>query len=325
MMLPSMGNHTYHLLPRQRFQMVSDHLRGCSVKDICRFYGIPRKTFYYWLHVWQSDPEGFSKNIALSDHTPKRMPFITDAATVELIVRLRKKSKFGPAKLQLLLKERGIVMSVSGIAKVLKREGLIKKHKKKRKKKYKKYTAFMTFPGQKVQVDVAYLPKLFGKSHRHYVYQAIDLYTRLAFSAIYPECTPENTVHFLQRAIQFFPFTVDKFQFDHGSEFTYDMLLHVKTEHPVHTYLKQQSINFCFSPVATPRMNGCVERLHRSFREEVQRWHAWHTPKHMFKDHLKWLKYYNETRPHFGIKLKTPLQALRSNPQFHNAALNYSL
>ena len=35
MMLPSMGKHTYHLQPRQRFQMVNWHLKGAmTVTDI---------------------------------------------------------------------------------------------------------------------------------------------------------------------------------------------------------------------------------------------------------------------------------------------------
>ena len=272
MMLPSMGKHSYHLEPRQRFQMVNWYLKGATtITEICRFYGIPRKTFYYWLDVWRSDPDNFSKNVASTDNTPKSMPYLTDKATTELIVRLRKKSKFGPDKLRLLLKDREIIMSASGIYKVLKREGLIKKRRKKRKKKYKKYTAFMKIPGQKVQVDVAYLPKLFGKSHRQYVYQAIDLYTRITYSKIYQECCPQNTVDFLKHVIEFLPFKVQSFQFDHGSEFTYDCMLHIKKEHPVHTYLNQRAkIKFCFSPVATPIMNGCVERVHRTWREEIQ-------------------------------------------------------
>lgn len=325
MMLPSMGQHTYHLAPRQRFQMVKDHLGGHSVANICRFYGVPRKTFYYWLHVWQADPDNFSKNVAATDNTPAKMPFITDAATTELIVRLRKKSKFGPQKLQILLRERGIVMSAAGIYKVLRRAGLIKKRKRKIKKKYKKYTAFMVRPGQKVQVDVAYLPKLFGKTHRQYVYQAIDLYTRITFSAVYGECTPQNTVHFLERAIRFLPFAVEKFQFDHGSEFTYDMLVQVKAEHPVHTYLKVRSIAFCFSLVATPRTNGCVERVHRTWREEVERWHKWKNLAQLLQDNRKWMRYYNEQRPHFGLKLRTPIQQLQANKQFENARLDYAI
>jgi len=252
------------------------------------------------------------------------MPYITDKATTELIVRLRKKSKFGSVKLQLLLKERGINMSASGIYKVLKREGLIKKRRRKRKKKYKKYTAFMKIPGQKVQVDVAYLPKLFGKSHRQYVYQAIDLYTRITYSKIYSECCPANTVDFLKKVREFFPFKVKMFQFDHGIEFTYDCLLHVEKEHPVHTYLRTRAkTEFCFSPVATPRMNGCVERVHRTWREEIQRWHQWKNPTQMHKDNRKWMKYYNEQRPHFGINLLTPIQKLRSVKQHALSKLDY--
>lgn len=325
MMLPSMGKHTYHLEPRQRYQLVNCYLKGQKVKEICQFYGIPRKTFYYWLHVWQADPDNFAKNVACTDNTPKNMPFITDQTTAELIVRLRKKSKFGPLKLQLLLKERGVMMSASGIYKVLKRAGMIKKHKRKVKKKYKKYTAFMTDPGQKVQVDVAYLPKLFGKSHRYYAYQAIDLYTRVTFSAIYSGCYPANTVHFLKRAIDFFPFHVQWFQFDHGTEFTYDTLVKVKTEHPVHTYLRERSINFCFSMVGTPRTNGCVERVHRTWREEMERWHRWKNLSQLLADNQSWMKYYNEQRYHYGLNLLTPIQKLHSEKHFENEPLDYSL
>lgn len=325
MMLPSMGKHSYHLSPRQRYRLVADYLGGHTVSDICRFYGVPGKTFYYWLHVWQEDPENFAKNVASTDNTPFKQPLLTDDATTSLIIRLRKKSKFGPQKLQLLLKERGVAMSSSGIYKVLKRSGLIKKRRRKVKKKYKKYTAFMTIPGQKVQVDVAYLPKLFGKSHRYYVYQAIDLYTRITFSAVYSECCPANTVHFLKRVIQFLPFPVHLFQFDHGSEFTYDMFIQIKTEHPVHAYLKSCSIAFCFSIVATPRTNGCVERVHRTWREELERWHRWQSLNDLLKDNRKWMRYYNEQRYHYGLNMLTPLQKLHTEKQYETAQLDYAL
>lgn len=319
-----MGKHNYHLTPRQRYQLVAEHLQGKTPSEVCRFYGIPRKTFYYWLNVWKSDPNDFAKNVARTDNTPKSMPALTDKAKTELIVRLRKKSRRGPQALRLMLAERGVTMSESGIAKVLKREGLVRKRRKKTKKKYKKYTAFMKVPGQLVQVDVAYLPKLFGKTHRQYVYQAIDLHTRLSFSVIYPECTPAATVDFLERMLDFFPFKVKACQFDHGSEFTYDMFPQVKVPHPVELLLAEREIEYRLSPVATPRMNGCVERLHRTWREEVERWHRWKNPAAMHRDGRKWLRYYNERRPHFGINGLSPLEKLRSLKKYRNAKLNYS-
>lgn len=325
MVLPSMGQHTYHLAPRQRYQMVKTYLAGSPATDVCRFYGVARKTFYYWLTVWQKDPDNFARNVAMTDTTPAKQPRLTNETTTELIVRLRKKSKYGPARLKLLLAERGVHMSASGIYKVLKRAGLIKKRTRKIKKKYKKYTAFMVRPGQKVQVDVAYLPKLFGKSHRQYVYQAIDLFTRITFSAVYSECCPQNTVHFLDRLIRFLPFPVEVFQFDHGSEFTYDMLTHVAVEHPAHTYLNSRSISFCFSLVATPRTNGCVERVHRTWREELQRWHRWKRLSELLKDNRTWMRYYNEQRPHSGLKNKRPLEQLRAVAGFESATLNYAI
>lgn len=316
-----MGEHTYHLSPRQRYRMVADHLQGRKISEICRFYGAPRKTFYYWLDVWRADPDHFAKNVAGADHTPKRQPRLTDEATTALIVRLRRKSGFGPKRLKPLLAERGVKMSESGIGKVLARAELTKKRRKKAKKKYKKFTAFIKEPGERVQVDVAYLPRLFGRLHRWYAYQAIDLYTRMAFSVIYPECTPRNTVDFLKRAKAFFPFNIRAFQFDHGTENTYDLRPDISAVHPVETLLASLGIAREFSPVAMPRMNGCIERLHRSWREECARWHAWKSPAKMHRDNAKWLRYYNEQRPHQGIGGLKPIERLGENK---DVKLDYS-
>lgn len=318
-----MGDHTYHLEPRQRYQMVLDHLRGGKISKICRFYGIPRKTFYHWLAVWQDAPDDFAKNVAGRSRRPKRQPRLTDEATTELIVKLRKKSAYGPDRLRLLLVERGITMSAAGIAKVLVRAKLIKAKRKKIKKKYKKFSSLMTRPGERVQKDVMYLPKLFKKAHRQYCYQAIDLFTRISFSWIYPECTPENTVDFLKKCMAFFPFKIEAFQFDHGTENTYDLRPDITKIHPVAAFLDPLGIGRKYSPVATPRMNGAVERLHRTWREEVERHHRWKNPAAMHKDNRKWLRYYNEERPHFGIKAMTPLQRLRTVNGYENAALTY--
>lgn len=306
-----MGQHTYHLSPRQRYRMVADRLKGRKVSEICRFHGIPRKTFYYWLDVWRADQDGFARNVAGGDRTPKRQPRLTGEATTKVVVRLRKRSGFGPKRLKPLLAERGIAMSESGIGKLLRREGASKARRRKARRKFKKFTAFIRSPGERVQTDVAYLPKLFGRTHRQYAYQAIDLHTRLAFSAIYGDCTPQNTVDFLRRCAAFFPFRIEAFQFDHGAENTYDLRPDVRAAHPVERHLAAAGIRAEFSPVATPRMNGCVERLHRSWREECARWHAWPTPAKMHRDNARWLKYYNEQRPHQGIGGLTPAERLR--------------
>lgn len=302
--------------------MVSDHLKGRKASEVCRFYGIPGKTFYYWLGVWQSDPDNFARNCAGTDRTPKSQPRLTDEATTALIVRLRKKSGYGPKRLKPLLEQRGVSMSVSGIGKVLFREKLTKKRRRKIKKKYKKFTALIKEPGERVQVDVAYLPKLFGKTHRWYAYQAVDLHTRIAFSVIYPDITPQNTVDFLRRALKFFPFAVRAFQFDHGTENTYDLRPDIKAVHPVEKFLRPLGVGLEFSPVATPRMNGCVERLHRSWREECARWHAWKSPAKMHRDNAKWLEYYNEKRPHQGIDGLAPIERLGKDK---NVRLDYSM
>jgi transposase InsO family protein len=92
----------------------------------------------------------------------------------------------------------------------------------------------------------------------------------------------------------------------------------------VQRYLDKAGIRRVFSPVATPRMNGAVERLHRTWRQELERWHKWKKPSQMHQDNQRWLMCYNEKRPHSGIGDLSPIQKLRSFHGYENATLNYS-
>lgn len=156
------------------------------------------------------------------------------------------------------------------------------------------------------------MERLFGKSRRQCAYQAIDLFTRLSFSLIYHERAPRNTVDFLKRARKFFPFPVETFQFDNGTEFAYDLRPEVKKIHPAQAHLDRAGIGRAFSPVATPRMNGAVERLRRTWRREMERRRRWKKPSRMRKDDRRWLKHYDEERPRSGIGDIAPIDKLRS-------------
>ncbi|MBI3685006.1 transposase [Candidatus Azambacteria bacterium] len=68
-----------------------------------------------------------------------------------------------------------------------------------------------------------------------------------------------------------------------------------------------------------------MERVHRTWREEVQRWHRWKLLSELLKDNRKWMRYYNEQRPHSGLKNKRPLEQLRGVTGFENATLNYAI
>jgi len=102
----------------------------------------------------------------------------------QLIIKLRHKSHYGPRRLAFYLeRDYGIRLSVYGVYRVLVRARLVKPRKHRPRKKPVYYQ--MNYPGQRLQVDVKYMPKMAlgdrPEPYKEYQYTAIDNYTRLCF------------------------------------------------------------------------------------------------------------------------------------------------
>ena len=100
----------------------------------------------------------------------------------QLILKLRHKSHYGPRRLAFYLRrDYEITLSVYGVYRALVRAGEIKPRKARPRKKPLYYQ--MDYPGQRVQVDVKYMPKMRLKGrpepYQEYQYTAIDDCTRL--------------------------------------------------------------------------------------------------------------------------------------------------
>jgi len=101
----------------------------------------------------------------------------------------------------------------------------------------------MLYPGQRVQVDAKYMPKI-GLGDRsepckEYQYTAIDDCTRLRFVWVYLELCPANSVDFASKMLEFLLFPIEEVQTDHGTEFTYIFMPWVKKPHPFEEFVKE--------------------------------------------------------------------------------------
>jgi transposase InsO family protein len=112
----------------ERVKFVAAHLRGEeSLTDLCRDFGISRKTGYKWLQRFEA--EGPS---ALKDRSraPHGHPQATPEHTIEAIVALRRRHPhWGPKKLRVVLLRRHprrLLPATSTIGEILKRGGLIR-------------------------------------------------------------------------------------------------------------------------------------------------------------------------------------------------------
>lgn len=72
----------------------------------------------------------------------------------------------------------------------------------------------------------------------------------MTFRYLYSEKTPDNTVDFIKRMIDYFPFRVHCIQTDNGTEFTYRKYF-FETDHPLDIFCRKNYIKRVYSPVAS--------------------------------------------------------------------------
>ena len=122
------------------------------------------------------------------------------------------------------LRLRGYTRRLESLFRVMRRLGLFPQSKKKSTYKPKPYQQ-MTYPGQRVQVDVKVVPRrcIANPKLRLYQYTAIDEFTRLRFLAAYPEQSTFSSVDFLKKLFKWYArrgIRVECVQTDNGFEFT---------------------------------------------------------------------------------------------------------
>jgi transposase InsO family protein len=287
-----------------------------NISRVCAELGVSRKTFYKWYPCYAK--EGLA---GLKDRSkrPRSHPKTVPKEIQDLILRLRCKTSYGPYRLAFYLKrDYGISTSVYGICRVLVRAGEIKPRKTRPRKKPVYYQ--MNYPGQRVQVDVKYMPKMELKDrpepYQEYQYTAIDDCTRLRLVWVYQELCSANSVDFAKRMLAFFPFPVEEVQTDHGVEFTYIFMPWVSKLHPFEEFLKGKGVRHKLIPIATPKQNGKVERSHRTDDEEFYNQRVFRKPSKRTKKLSLFLDFYNNQRPHSALGWMTPLEKLWSFPEY---------
>lgn len=284
-----------------------------NVSLVCRQFGISRTTFYTWYHRWIAAKKHLS-GLYERSRRPHSHPNSTPPHIVQKIVSMRKRTNYGPARLSFHLeREQRVQVSPFRAYRVLHREGLLSRRQRKRRRKARQY--FVLEPGQKVQVDVKYLDKIFDERHpegiKEFQYTAIDCASRMRYTQIYEEISAQNSVDFTKKVVEFFPFKIQVVQTDNGIEFTYELHPHIQVEHPLDTYLKSVGIIHKLIPVGRKEYNGKVERSHRTDEEELYRPKQFKDVAHRREQAKEFLDYYNNHRPHSALGYLTPLQKLK--------------
>lgn len=226
-----------------------------------RRYRVSRKTVHKWNKLW----DGTAASLEDRSRRPHNSPRKHSEEELRFIRRRLKKCKWTDLTLayQLLVERDGYLRSYGSFKQqAAKLKG--KKKKKKPKRKNKLYQR-AEYPGQKVQVDVKFVPQTcVMNGQKYYQFTAVDECSRWTFREMYDEHSSVSAKDFLLKLIQHAPFPILRIQTDNGTEFT-NALLVTKSTHK--TLFEQALLDFGIEyqriRIATPRHNGKVERQHR--------------------------------------------------------------
>ena len=258
---------------------------------VCRRCGISRPTLRKWYRRYEElGIDGLKDQSKRPDNSPNLK--VTEELQA-LILNIRKKRKLGARRIQNELKRlHQISLSLATIHKVLNRNNVKPILLRRAKNGVKSYSR--PIPGDRVQMDTKKLTP--GK----YQYTAIDDCTRWRVLGIYNKRTAANTLLFLERVIEEFPFPIQRIQTDRGREF-------------FATKVQEKLMECCikFRPIKprSPHLNGKVERSQKTDMQEFYSTVTLDDPE--LEDKLEqWQFHYNWHRPHGALNGKAPIDRL---------------
>ena len=280
----------------KRRQAIIKYAKRYGVTKASYRYNVSRPTIYKWMKRYNGHLSSLKDESRRPHHHPKEH---TEAELKQIGNMRRRNPNAGLVVLWVKLREKGYKRSISGLFKVLRRTnqmGIKLPNPKRKPKPYEK----MQYPGQRVQIDVKYVPGSClvgdaGIDGGYYQYTFIDEYSRYRYLEAFKEHSTYSSAQFIRHCVKRFPFTVECVQTDNGSEFT-NRLNSSKKQLPTlfETTLAELGIRHKLIKPYTPRHNGKVERSHRKGNEYFYASHKFYSFEDFKKQLAVWERKYNE-------------------------------
>ena len=269
-----------------------------------------------YVYRWQKRYDGTLQSLSDKSRRPHHHPNQHTPEELKLIADMRKRNaNAGLVVFWVKLRKRGYSRSITGLYRVLRRQGQMAVKPPNPKYIPKPYEK-MLYPGQRVQIDVKVVPSacIVGESQgeKFYQYTAIDEYSRFRYLEAFKEQSSYSSAVFVEHLLKKFPFKIECIQTDNGQEFT-KALGNAKNPKPTmfENKLKQHGIHHKLIRPYTPRHNGKVERSHRKDNEYFYATHKFYS----FDDFVKQLKVYNYNYNKFPMRplnWKSPADYIRA-------------
>lgn len=281
-----------------------------SLMKYAEKYGVCRASRKYnktrsYIYFWKSRWDGTEQSLACRSRRPHHHPNAHTPEELKLIQDMRRRNPgLGLPELWHRLRQRGYTRRLESLFRVLRKLGLSSAAVQKKSSYQPKPYEQMTYPGQRLQIDVKIVPRacITDPELRLFQYTAIDEFSRLRFLAAYEEQSTYSSADFFVQAVHWYKrrgIAVECVQTDNGFEFT-NRFSNSKRDRPTLFEATAQRLGIRHKLIRpyTPRHNGKVERSHR---EDQKRLYS----SHMFfslEDFKKQLAVHNHRSNNFPMR-----------------------
>jgi transposase InsO family protein len=278
------------------FEELRRRYPGISARRFCQAGEIPYATFSRWWTAWQRYDR---KALVDRSRRPRRSPTALSGHVLDIIRKAHFKLGLGVKRLHAYLKQAGLIScSLSSVYRVLRRAGALVPCRRRPKPHWQRYSKAL--PGERAQMDLLYLPE--GR----FQLTLVDDCSRFLAATVLIQRTSAAVCVALPRLLGSIPFPIRCIQTDNGPEFSETL-----TE-----LLRRTGIRHVRIRPRTPHLNGKVERVQRTVREEhwdgvvegsVSQWE---------RGLQAYVRFYNSKRLHSALGYSAPLvYALERLPQ----------
>ena len=276
-------------------------------------------TYRQYIYRWKKRYDGTLQSLEDRSHRPHNHPNQHRPDEIKLIDDMRRRNpNAGLVVFWVKLRQRGYERSVSGLYRFLQKRGQMAVKLPNPKYTPKPYEK-MRYPGQRVQIDVKFVPAscLVGDAALDggfFQFTFIDEYSRFRYLEAFKEHSSYSAAEFIRHCVKKFPYAVECVQTDNGSEFT-NRMNGSKTVRPTlfQKTLDDLGIQHKLIKVFTPRHNGKVERSHRKDNEYFYASHKFYSFEDFQKQLAVWQYKYNDF-PMRPLNWRSPKRVLFSFP-----------
>lgn len=299
-----------------------------SILIFAERYGVSKASRKYnkarsYIYFWRARYDGTVQSLACLSRRPHSHPTQHSPEEILLLRNMcRRNPKLGRVELWCRLRRNGYARSLGGLYRILYKLHLQTKPSKPvyKPKPYQQ----MTFPGERIQIDVKIVPTACKAGEaaldRLVQYTAIDEYSRLRYLKAYKEQSTYSSKDFLLNAVQFYQrhgIEIHCVQTDNGLELT-NRLCPNQTKRLTAFESVATTLGIAIKHIKpyTPRHNGKVERSHREDQKRFYDRHSFYSFDDFARQLAAWQNRSNHL-PMRPLRYLSPLDFLKLHPVQH--------